>query len=95
MKCATTRVMKHNMILHSEMSPTHQRKRCMKDREVYPPFNYPNILLAIQSVHRSSFLVTPLLSYERRGRTRNDEDEISFKGEDCNTLCYGDPNKVT
>jgi hypothetical protein len=31
MKRATTKVRKHNPILHGEMSPTHRRESCMRD----------------------------------------------------------------
>jgi hypothetical protein len=39
----------------------------------------PGIILATWSMHRSSFLVSPL---------SKSWDKISFKGEDCNTPCY-------
>jgi hypothetical protein len=64
MKRATTRVRKHNPILHGEMSPTHGRESYMRDQEVVllPTILIPNILHAIRSMHHSSFLVLPLLS---------------------------------
>jgi hypothetical protein len=64
MKCATTRVRKHIPILHGEVSPTHRRESCMRDREVVllPTIRISVILLAIRSMHCSSFLVLPLLS---------------------------------
>jgi hypothetical protein len=64
MKHATTRVMKHNPILHGEMSPMHRRESYMRDREVFllSTVLIPDILLLIRSMHHSSFLVLPLLS---------------------------------
>jgi muconolactone delta-isomerase len=46
----------YNGLWEVEKEKLHQRLRS------FPPFNYPNILLAIQSMHHSSFLVSPLLS---------------------------------
>jgi hypothetical protein len=45
----------------------------MDDREVFPPFNHPGIVLATQSIHLSSFLVPPPL-------LRKSREEISFEG---------------
>jgi hypothetical protein len=44
----------------------------------------PNILLAIRSMHHSLFFVLP--SFHKS------QDEISFKGDGCNTMCYENPN---
>jgi hypothetical protein len=58
------RVMKHNPILHGEMSPTHWRESYLRDQEVFLLSTIPilNILPTIRSMHHSSFLVLPLLS---------------------------------
>jgi hypothetical protein len=85
------RVMKHNKQSHEAQPdstmvlchPTHGRKSCMRDREVLPLATTPmSFLLRGQySLHRFS---CPFL--------HKSQDEISFKGEGCNTPCYGCPN---
>jgi hypothetical protein len=85
MKRATTRVMKHNMILNGEMAPMHRREGCMKDQEFFSFFQLPQYPIS------SGYLVSPLfiISCTPPPLLRNSRDEISFKGEGCNTLCYG------
>jgi hypothetical protein len=70
MKHNTSRVVKHNLILQGAM---HGRKSGMDDREVLllSTVPIPDILLATQSMHLSSFLVLP---------PSKSQDEISFRG---------------
>jgi hypothetical protein len=89
MKRATTRVRKHNLILHGEMSPTHRRESYMRDQEVVllPNIPIPDIILAIRSMHRSLFLVLPpFLNIGMR---------FLLREEGCNTPCYRRLNQVT
>jgi hypothetical protein len=84
MKCHTSRVMKHDPILQGTMSPTHEGKSGMGDREVFLFSTVPlSFLLRGQCIfHR---FLCPLLHKSR--------DEVSFKGGGgCNTPCYNSPN---
>jgi hypothetical protein len=81
----TSRVMKHNLILQGTMSSTHERKSGMGDWEVFIFSTVPlSFLIRGQCVfHR---FLCPLLHKSR--------DEISFKEESCNTLCYSSTNHL-
>jgi hypothetical protein len=81
MRCNTSRVVKHNLILQGAMSSMHGRKSGMDDQEDLPlsAALIPDILLATRLMHRSSFLV-PIPSKSR--------DHIFLSGVGCNTLCY-------
>jgi hypothetical protein len=81
MRRNTSRVVKHNPILQGAMSSMHGRKSGMDNREglLLSTILIPDILLATQSMHHSLFLVPP---------PSKSQDEISFKGEGCNTTCY-------
>jgi hypothetical protein len=79
MKRTTTRVMKHNLILQGEMSPTHRSKSCMRDQKV-SPINCPKILGFPRSMCPSPFSCAPPSS-------RKSQDEISFRGGGAVTPC--------
>jgi hypothetical protein len=62
MKHDTSRVIKHNLILQGDMSPTHRRKGCMRGQEV---FLLPTVPISFFSSIKTSFIVScasPLLS---------------------------------
>jgi hypothetical protein len=85
MKRNTSRVMKYNPILQGAMSPTHRRKSCMRDWEVFliPIIPISSFLRCQCIFHR---FLCPFLCKSR--------DEIFLKGEGCNTPCYGFPNHI-
>jgi hypothetical protein len=62
-------------VAHSRKEKLHERLRSL------PLSNCPNIVLSLWSRHPSSFLVLPTSHHKSR-------DEIFFKGEVCNTMCY-------
>jgi hypothetical protein len=66
-------------VAHARKKKSHNRPRS------FSPSNYLDILLSPRSMYPSSFLVLPTSLHKSR-------DEISFKGEGYNTLCYGSPN---
>jgi hypothetical protein len=66
-------------VAHARKEKLHERLRS------FPPSNYLDILLPPWSMCPSSFLVLPT-------SLRKSWDEISFKGEGCNTPCYRNPN---
>jgi hypothetical protein len=83
MKCNTSRVIEHNPIQQYAMPPMHQRESGTVDREVFFLSTVPLSFLLSDQLILHHFLC-PLL--------RKSQDEISFRGEDCNTPCYKNAN---
>jgi hypothetical protein len=72
MKCNTNKIVKHNPILQGAGSSMHGRKSSIDDQEVLlSTVLIPDILLATESMHRSSFHAPP---------PSKSRDEIFFKG---------------
>jgi hypothetical protein len=85
MKPKTSRVKKHNPTRQGAMSPTHERKSCMKDREVFLLWtisisSFPHDQCAL---HRFLCFPPPFVNLGTR---------FLLSEEGCNTPCYGSPN---
>jgi hypothetical protein len=89
MKSNTNKIVKHNPILQGAGSSMHGRKSSIDDQEVLlSTVLIPDILLATESMHRSSFHAPP---------PSKSRDEIFFKGgggEGYNTPYYSFPNHL-
>jgi hypothetical protein len=88
MKRNTSRVVSHNPILQGAISYMPGKKCGKDDQEDLLLSTIPilDILLPTRSMHLSSFLMPP---------PSKSQDEISFKGGDCNMPCYRKLNQVT
>jgi hypothetical protein len=71
MKSNTSRAMKHNPILQGDMPSMQRRESGMDEREdLLSTVPIPDILLATQSIHHSSFLVPLFLNLGMRFRLK-------------------------